>query len=196
MQDSNSAASRNIIGTPQPIDTRITRSSHTPCSDGSTSPLTGIKVADVETNCGPEPRNPSKKRVREHATHGVVLGESLKCTDIFMMFENVSSRVPPLNGVVAYCWRVKFSSPSLRSTQDQNRTTDDHLVNQDTQRPPIHGRGVPMCIDDLGCDVFCQVGQLNRCVAWKWKVSYKPSVPTNELVLKSAVQDRVSIKGI
>ena len=32
-----------------------------------------------------------------------------------MMFENVSSRVPPLNGVVAYCWSVEFSFPSAQS---------------------------------------------------------------------------------
>jgi hypothetical protein len=51
--------------------------------------------------------------------------------------------------------------------------TDDHLVNQDTQCPPVHGRGVPVCIDDFGGDIFflTQVSRLETCVAWKWKVS-------------------------
>jgi len=53
-----------------------------------------------------------------------------------------------------------------------------------------------MRVDDLGSDVFYQPGQFQRRVAQKWKASHKPSVPTNEFVLKSAVQDRVSIKGI
>lgn len=51
---------------------------------------------------------------RECVTYGEVLGESLKCTGIFRMFENVSSRVPPLNGVVAYCARGKISFPPAR----------------------------------------------------------------------------------
>jgi len=63
--------------------------------------LAEINVPDTETNSKPEPRNKKQKTIREHVTYGEVLGESLKCTGIFMMFENVSSRVPPLNGVVA-----------------------------------------------------------------------------------------------
>ena len=118
--------------------------------------------------------------------------ESLKCTGIFKMFENVSSRVPPLNGVVAYCEKGKISVQS----GPRIGCTDDHLVDQDTQSPPIHGRGMPVRIDDLGRDVFYQSGRFQRRVAWKWKECHKPSVPTNEFVLKSAVQDRVSIKGI
>lgn len=51
-----------------------------------------------------------------------------------------------------------------------------------------------MCVDDLGCDIFYHLGQC--CVPWKRKVRHEPSVPTKEFVLKSAVQDRVSIKGI
>lgn len=60
------------------------------------------------------------------------MGESLKCTGIFKMFENVSSRVAPLNGVVAYCPRG--NSVSVRSVLRDNRIgcTDDHLVDQDT----------------------------------------------------------------
>ena len=111
------------------------------------------------------------------------------------MFENVSSRVPPLNGVVAYCPRGKISVSPV-PPDNKISHTDDHLIDQDTQCPPIHGRGVPMCVDDLGRDVFYRPGRFQCWVVRKWKVCHKPSVPTNEFVLKSAVQDRVSIKGI
>jgi len=56
----------------------------------------------------------ARRQSRERVTHGEVLGESLKWTGIFKMLENVSSRVPPLNGVVAYYPRGKISFPSAR----------------------------------------------------------------------------------
>ena len=122
-------------------------------------------TADAEPGDRAEPRNECKKQSRERVTHGEVLGESLKCTGIFKMLENVSSRVPPLNGVVAYCREVNPSSRQPGPRKGKIGNTDDHLVDQDTQRPPIHGRCVPMCVDHLGGDVFYRPGQFQCCVA-------------------------------
>ena len=99
-----------MIRTPQPTGTA---SEHPVAKhhavNGSKNLLTAVKLVDAGINDRPEPRNRSKTAVAGCITHGEVLGESLKCTGIFNMLENVSSRVPPLNGVVAYC---KAGSPS------------------------------------------------------------------------------------
>ena len=39
--------------------------------------------------------------------------------------------------------------------REESSSTHDHLVNQDTERPPIHSRRVTSSLDDFGSDVLC-----------------------------------------
>ena len=136
-----------------------------PYGDGSTSPLTGIKVTDAETISRPEQGLKMRSPRICHLRNG--LGRFL---EMHRCFHDVRERVVSRSTFerrrgVLLKREIQFPiSPA--PCKNRIGCTDDHLVNQDTQCPPIHGRGVPMRIDDLGGDVFYQVGQLKnlRCV--------------------------------
>ena len=112
------------------------------------------------------------------------------------MLSKVSLRFSPLKGVVAYC-RVGQHMVSIHSGTFSPRWTYDHLVNQDSEGPPIHGGRVPRRLYHLRRYVLCAMDDVNSGLPYSTRRrGTVPSVPTNEFVRKSAVHDRVSIKGI
>lgn len=124
-------------------------------------PLTGIKVPDAETNCRPAPRNESLRTC--HSRRGLV-----RILEVYRYFHDIRECIVSCTpfercrSVLLERW-IQFPTSSVPCS-NRIGCTDDHLVNQDTQCPPIHGRGVPMRINDLGCDVFYQVGQLKAAL--------------------------------
>lgn len=82
------------------------------------------------------------------------------------MLSNVSLRFLPLNGVVAN-WnrRLPISHGSHTATREETRSrnTHDHLVQKDTERPPVDGRGVAISVHDLWGYVLCTGVSMHAC---------------------------------
>ena len=77
------------------------------------------------------------------------------------------------------------SSRQLGLHESKSGQADDHLVDQDTQRPPIHDGRSPTCVDDLEAMYSTGLANSNAAFHGGRKVCDEPSVPMNELVLKS-----------
>lgn len=52
--------------------------------------------------------------------------------------------------------REERASGRTDKADRQHRSTHDHLVDEDTERPPVDGRGVTGALDNFGCDVLCK----------------------------------------
>ena len=53
-------------------------------------------------------------------------------------------------------WERKCGTlgPTGRGERKGNAGTHNHFVNEDTERPPVHGGGMARRLDDLGSDVL------------------------------------------
>lgn len=104
---------------------------------------------------------------------------------------------------------TKKDSPSISNRHQPDRgdggSTDDHFVNEDPKRPPIHRGCMARPFDHFRSDVLCfptktKIISLRPTELRKGggtqKKEDEPSVPTNEFVRKSAMHDRVSTIGI
>ena len=97
----------------------------------------------------------------------LILGSEGKATLCVSTLVNVALRLEALNGVVAnYKGRPVDRGWDRRqkvAVRMSNSGTHNHLVNKNTQSPPVHSRGVPCAVDNLRGNVFyksrgCQSG--------------------------------------
>jgi len=127
-------------------------------------------------------------------TYRDTLGESRKCTGSSRMLSNVSFRSWPLNGVVAYYRHPPKPYLARRLMCGCAVGTHHHLVNENSQCPPVHGSGMAFRTNHLWRNIFCPKDH-QTSIHCQPRLPPLPSVPTNELVRKCAVHDIVSTNG-
>lgn len=73
--------------------------------------------------------------------------------------------------------------------------TYNHLINEDTQCPPVYRGGMALSCDNLRRNVLCVGSKDELASNHPHGPRHIPSVPTNEFVRKLAVQVIVSTSG-
>lgn len=143
--------------------------------------MSNLRIADLHRLDAISIRKPP----RDTVTHLVTGLDSGKVTSFFRTFANVAFRLGPLKGVVA-------NYTSSASRRNAMGATYNHLVDEDTKRPPVDSGSMSAALDHLWRDIFYDPSTS----FFEPTAGNTPSVPTNEFVRKSAMHDRVSTRNI